>query len=191
MRRNARDVMLTIGILLLLILVGMVVMPTQALPTARITVVGHVVSPLSRPASVSVRSSAGYGLTSSEMRAGWSPLNAAKTVEAPITGAGFTAELPPLRYCVTRWMWQRMPPPPVAFVLRFSDAPEEQYLVSRSRSGLRCVVLGPDGREIRREAATWRIDVMELTPRRGGAPNRWILDVRLEPVAGVARLQTP
>ena len=158
-----------------------IVLPVQSLPSAQITVVGKVRGRASHPVTVAVRLPGGYGLTASERRDGWAALNAEGQVDVALDGSGFAAEMPRARYCITKWMWQETPPPPAWFVLRFSDAPGEEYVVWSfgGRSGY--VVRGLEGAEVPGGSAAWRIDVGRLRRREGGdRRDRWLLDLTLE-----------
>ena len=155
--------------------------PMQALQTARITVVGKVRAPISRPVGVAVRFPAGYGLSSSERHAGWAPLNDERQVTVELEGADFTAEMPPVLYCTHMWVWQGTPPPPPPWlVLRFSDAPSEEYVVwsAGDRSGY--FVRGLEGNEVPESLGAWRIRAGRLRRQAGDGQNRWLLDLDVE-----------
>ena len=168
--------------------------PIQALPRARVGIAGYVEG--EAPARVTLTASLppGYGLTSSEERAGWPALNQAGDLRVPLRDH-FTAAFPPAHYCVTRPLWMPLPAPPASFVLRFSDAPSEEYRVwsSGRRSGY--VVLA-DGVEVPPEMAAWKLDLGSFERVSAGPPSTeesatpssgqgaraplWLLRVRFE-----------
>lgn len=135
----------------------------------------------------------GYGLLRSEQRAGWEPLNPAYEQRVPL-GERFAVEFPRVSYCTSRFLWMEPPPPPAGFVLRFSDAPAEEYHVwgRGDRSGY--VVLA-DGIEVPPELAAWKLDLgsfERVSERQGAQPPLWLLRVRFEhqpsPASAEARL---
>jgi hypothetical protein len=153
------------------------VLPTQALPTARIGLSGKLLSQLDHPVTLVVRLPPGYGLTAWERRTGWEPLNDESRVEVPLGDSPFVARLPPVKYCTQMWLWQRVAPaPPARFVLHFSDAPGEEYVIW----GSLYIVLDAEHHEIRQDIAGWRLEIGPLRYRGGlGRDALWLLDVSL------------
>jgi hypothetical protein len=129
-----------------------------------------------------VRLPRGYGLTAAERRAGLPPLNAEHTQELTLDGSTFEVVFPPVQYCVERALWQPMPPPPAWFVLRFSDAPDEEYLVWDDRQTLGYVVRDARGVERPKGRARWTVRLRGSVPRSDeGQEDLWLLELDLVP----------
>lgn len=135
---------------------------------------------------MAVRPAAGYGLTPSERASGLPPLNEDAQVDAVWGPSGFSAPLPPLRYCTHFYLWQDGPPaPPALFLLRFSDAPSEEYVVLGRSNRVVYFVRDLDGGDVPRELATWKLGVGRM--RRDGDAARgkdWVLEFEVERQGG-------
>jgi len=153
-------------------------LPTQSLVDAHVTIAGKVDEPGSPAAELVLELPRGIGLTASERRDGVEPLNGPRQVSVPLDGSSFAAEMP-IRYCTMRLTGAPMPAPPAQFVLRFSDSPDETYVVWRhgGKGGYR--VTGPAGNEVPGHLAAWQIDVGPLE-REDAAQHRWRLEIAVK-----------
>ena len=153
---------------------------SQQLAWARLGIAGSLESPLGGPVTVTAPLPSGYGLTPREQREDWPALNHVNEQHAALSGR-FTLELPRIYYCVFRFVWRPLPPPPAGFIVRFSDAPAEEYSLwsDRGRSGY---VVRSSGIEVPREQATWRLDLgpFERVADEPKRPPLWLLRVRFE-----------
>jgi hypothetical protein len=138
----------------------------QGLPKGRIRILGSLVSTPPEAVTLTARLPRGYGLTASEARDGWEALNPDHVVETVMEGPSFELDFPPVRYCVTKVVWRPWPPPPAAFILRFSDAPGEEYWVWGAGTKLEYVVLGANRVPMRKEDARWWLRLREYGPAR-------------------------
>lgn len=106
----------------------------------RIGVVGEIKSAQEIPATLSVTLPKTYGLGGMDTFFGKPEDygNRNITIDAPVENGRVTAIFPPVIYHITFWLlpplggFPRHPPPPV-FRVRFSDIPEEYYLVGYYR----------------------------------------------------------
>jgi hypothetical protein len=145
-------------------------------------VAGTLVSQPDHPVTLAVTLPSGYGLTAEEKKEGAPALNGERRAEVALQGSTFVAEMPPVLYCTHRFSWRPVPPPPAWFILRFSDAPDEQYVVWRSGRRAGVYVSTPDGVEVRSDMVSWNVEPGEFRfLGREGVETRWLLDVRLEP----------
>jgi len=151
----------------------------QGLPRARIGIVGSVDPSMltvgtGQPPTLMASLPGGYGLTPSEVRQGLPALNKVGGQEAVLSGP-ITVAFPPTSYCVTHFIWQPTPPPPALFILRFSDAPAEEYMVWRTGYFVR-----RNGIHVPNEQATWRLQVgaFDHDPRDEERPPLWLLHVQ-------------
>ena len=165
---------------------------TQSLMRARVGIAGE--STIGQRVTLTASLPSGYGLTLSERRAGSPALNPAHERHASLSER-FTVEFPRASYCVTRFVWTPPPPPPAAFVLRFSDAPAEEYYVW-SRAGQSGYHVRVAGIEMPHELAAWKLDLgpferVSEEPTGGDGPPAsaaeqslrsplWLLRVRFE-----------
>jgi len=155
-------------------------MPVQALPRARIGLVG-LESPSVSTVALSVTRPAGYGLSASERREGWPELNDVVVREVALDGSAFRLEFPPASNCIHRFLWQKTPPPPAWFVFRFSDAPDQEYVVWSHRGRSLYYVRDSGWNEIPEEQAAWRLHVGPYQPEGPEGRDRlWLLQVRVE-----------
>lgn len=146
------------------------VVPIQALPHARVGVVGSVEGELPSPVKLTISLPSGVGLTRSERRAGLPDLNDPQTTSVML-GPSFAADLPsPMIYCITIFLWQEVPPPDLWLALRFEDAAGELHLVGR----------GHYVRGATEGDATWKVEVRGLERVEDGQkPPRYRLRLRL------------
>ena len=164
--------------------------PTQSLMRVRLGIAGE--STIGQRVTLTASLPSGYGLITSERRAGWPALNPAGERHASLSER-FTVELPRALYCVFHSAWTPPPPPPATFVLRLSDAPAEEYYVW-SRGGQSGYHVRVDGIEMPPELAAWKLDLgpferVREEPTRGDGPSAaehsvrpplWLLRVRFE-----------
>lgn len=85
-----------------------------------------------------------------------------QVLSADVSGESVTLDFPPLVYHITMWLLPplgarpKQPPPPAYFV-RFSDAPDEVYLVGMARQGFDYRVYDHDTRQEKAKVdATWQ-----------------------------------
>jgi hypothetical protein len=163
----------------------LIVVPTQALPTVKLGLSGKLLVPPDQPVTLALSLPRTYGLTAWERRAGLEPLNDESPVEVTLGDSPFVVELPRVTYCTRMWLWQRVPPaPPVRLMLRFSDAPEEEYVIW----GSRYVVLDADHHTIRQDIAGWKLEIGQLRYQGGLGRNAlWLLDLNLAPQSSTSR----
>jgi len=155
----------------------------QGLPRARGGVVAVADPPPGEVVRLKVSLPRSYGLTASEQREGWDPLNKPQEAEATLHGEPVTLTLPRVSYCATYPIWSDPPPPPAHFVLRFSNAPDETYYVFRRGDRAAYWVRDSNGLETPLERAAWKLSIGELeSPDPPGTPERrWLLSIRAEP----------
>lgn len=168
-----------VGFFFLSTLLGAV--SVQQLSTSKIGFVGHLETPVDHPVTLLVARPRGYGLTAAERAAGVPELNDPHAVEVIVGQGLFEVHMPPADICVTRFMWQDTPPPPFWWRLRFSDAPDEEYMVwsHRGASGYR--VRNTAGIEVPKSLAAWRLRLGGFRPPDRQREERiWLLDVRFE-----------
>ena len=176
-----RAVMLLTACIVLLVLLAALVVPVQSLPTARVGVSGRLAASPDHPVRLVMALPPGYGLTPDERRHKLPALNAEHQVEVSLEDSQFVVEMPPVKYCAHYRLWQSTPPPPAWFILRFSDAPQEEYVLWHSGGQSGYLVHGPD-REIPSELASWRIEPGEFRLAGGDGPDAmWLLDLVLKP----------
>ena len=137
----------------------------QALVSAHVGIAGKLDSPVGERVTVSVAPAAGYGLTASERREGQDALNQPQEAQVVLSDSPFRVVLPRVvRYCTHYPVWRHPPPPPMRFTLRFSDSPDEEYIIFRSRKKATYVVLDSNGLEVSQEQARWRLSLGDLEP---------------------------
>jgi hypothetical protein len=137
------------------VLAGVGAMLVQSLAAARVGIVGTLDSPPGQAVTLSVSLPSGYGLIPSEQRAGLPALNHLGEQEVTLREP-FTLTFPRTYYCTHRLRWASTPPPPVLFVLRFSDAPDEEYVLYRNRAGEPRYLVRWQGNVVPPEQAAWR-----------------------------------
>jgi hypothetical protein len=147
----------------------------QGLHWARIGVVGSSDQPPDSPVTLTVSLPGSYGLSQSEQRAGWPQLNKPQPPQQVVLGKEFTAQFSRTTYCVTRLLWKPIPPPPIWLHVRFSDAPDEEYLVSRRDYEVRS-----HGVTMSKDQASWRLQLgaVERGPEDAQRVPSWLLHVR-------------
>ena len=160
---------------------GLAATGIQELPRARIGLSGRVEGPVGSPVTVDVRRPDGYGLSAAERRAGWPELNERHSGEVVLDGGPFLVEFPPARYCVHRFLFQSTPPPPASFLLRFSDAPGEEYVVWANEGGSDYRVRDSSGNQLEKTDARWTLDLGSFRSENPGKDDTlWLLDVTFE-----------
>ena len=169
---------LTMGALFVALVVGSA-SHVQSLPRARLGIAGSVDALPTREVTVRASLPRSYGLTPVERLAGWPALNTAREQEA-VLAERFTMEFPRVSYCVTQWAWKPMPPPPVLYVLHFSDAPGEDYVLWRDHGGQPTYFVRRGGVEVPPEAAAWHLQLgtLERGPEDNERVPLWSLPVR-------------
>jgi hypothetical protein len=149
----------------------------QALPAARVGIVGSFDGQLHKPVTVALTLPKGYGLAAGE--GGLPPLNKPTTQQA-ILDKDFTLTIPKKQlYCTTHFWWQHHPPPPALFVARFSDAADED-----------CLIYGGDylvrsGRiTVPHDRATWQLRIDGFERVSSEYPPLWLLRLRVRRTSG-------
>jgi hypothetical protein len=164
-------------------------MPVQALPTARVGILGHLDSDIDEQVVLTLSLPTHYGLTAFERRAGWEPLNKPYEVSAVAVAEPFQVLLPRVQYCVTQSLWDKTPPPMVWLNLTFADNLGEQYVIFGRRGGLDYVVRNEQGLDVPKSQAGWTLDLGDLL-NRGTDEERvpvWLLEVHLKRQVGSTR----
>lgn len=152
----------------------------QELATGRIRVSGTLSSPPGAPVMLTARLPSDFGLSERERREEWPALNEEHIEEVSLSESTFRVEFPPLMYCVQRWTWAPRPPPPARLVLRFSDAPGEDYVVWNVGEQLGYVVRDAEGASKPKDEAAWRLRIGSYGPApREGDVNVWSLSMEL------------
>lgn len=110
-----------------------------------------------------------------------------KTIKIEVTGGSFSHEFEPLVYHITFWLlpplggYPRHPPAPV-YVVRFSDAPEEVYLVGMDDGAFRYEVYARATKEkIKHEEATWLLDEGDYVLVETDGKDVWHLKIKAKP----------
>jgi hypothetical protein len=87
--------------------------------------------------------------------------------------------LPRIYYCTTQPRAWPVPPPPAASVLRFADAPDEEYVVWRSHNRADYAV-ERRGERVSKDLAGWSLQIgaFERSPDETGQPPLWRLAIR-------------
>lgn len=156
---RSRSTIVNLVIAFLSLVCCLIVVPTQALPTVKLGLSGKLLVPPDQPVTLALSLPRAYGLTAWERRAGLEPLNHESPVEVTLGDSPFVVELPRVTYCTRMWLWQGVPPaPPVMLMLRFSDAPEEAYVIWGSQYD----VLDADHHTIRQDIAGWKLEIGQL-----------------------------
>jgi hypothetical protein len=166
-----------IAVILVVQSVGCVMLvPVQALPSARVGIAGSFDGPLEKPVKMTATLPKSYGLTSAERVAGLPPLNQPRMQEA-VLGTDFTLVVSEKQlYCTTHFWWQRDPPPPALFVLRFSDADDETYLIYGP--GASEYLVRSSGSKVPHELATYQLQIGGFE-RTGSYPYLWLLRLQV------------
>lgn len=110
-----------------------------------------------------------------------------KTISVKVNGGSFSHEFEPLAYHITFWLlpplggFPRHPPAPV-YVVRFSDAPEEVYLVGMDDGAFRYEVYARAAKEkIKHEEATWLLDEGDYVLVETDGKDVWHLKIKAKP----------
>jgi hypothetical protein len=151
----------------------------QALPSARLGLVGSLDELMDHSVTLTASLPHNYGLTPSEIRGGFPALNEKPNELKVALGESFTLRFPDrVVYCTTHFIWQPDPPPPARFVLRFSDSPDEEYVIYGP--GDNNYFVQANGGVIPPETASWRLRLGPFTrgPDEAGLPKLWLLRVR-------------
>ncbi len=155
------------------------VVPMQALATARVVLSGRLTAPLERPVTLTVKPPHGLGLSASERDAGWPSLNEKHQAEVVISDQTFEVTIP-VTYCIHRFMWQsELPPPPAAFFLHFSDAPGETYTIWATTKASSSKVFDESVGPMREDVANWRLTPGLLTKAGSGRDTKWVIDLEV------------
>jgi hypothetical protein len=106
-----------------------------------------------------------------------------QTVTIEVKDGAFSFQFPPIVYHVAFWLlpplgaFPKQPPEPAYFV-RFSDTPEEIYLVGLDRGTFRYQVFSRSSRqELKHEEATWRFTRGDYVPVKDADGKVWHLRV--------------
>jgi hypothetical protein len=106
-----------------------------------------------------------------------------QTVQVEVVEGRFSFQFPPLAYHATFWLlpplgaFPKQPPEPAYFV-RFSDTPDEVYLVGFYRGSFKYKVFNRTSRqELKPEEATWSFSRGEYVPLEDGKTEVWNLRV--------------
>lgn len=152
----------------------------QVLANARLDVSGKLATPGGPSVTLVVTLPGDYGLTPRERSEEWPPLN--KTSERTVTlhDSGFQLSFPSLLYCTHTWVWQsELPAPPAWLILRFSDAPDEEYHVwSRGRS-VAYVVVDMQGVKKPNDEALWGLQIGALSRTGTNRDATWLLKLEI------------
>lgn len=107
-------------------------------------------------------------------------------VNIEVKDGTFSFQFPPVVYHVTVWLlpplgaFPKQPPEPAYFV-RFSDTPEEVYLVGLDRGTFKYQVFSRSSRqELKHEEATWSFTRGEYVPLKDVDGKVWHLKVQAE-----------
>jgi hypothetical protein len=179
-RGSKRVGYLIIGATIAAVSAPVLLCPVQQLPQARIGLTGQLDSPVEHKVTLTAQLPGGYGLTASERREGLPELNERHQAEVVLDGSAFEVRLPAARYCIHRFWWQQVPPPPLWLTLRLSDAPGEEYVVWATPRGSFYFVRDAVGAEQSKTWASWRLHLGNYRRDADAADRVWLLDVRLE-----------
>lgn len=110
-----------------------------------------------------------------------------KTVHVEVADGTFSHEFEPLVYHVTFWLlpplgpFPRHPPAPV-YLVRFSDAPDEVYLVGMEDAAFRYEVYARATKEkMKHEDATWILDEGDYVSVEEDDTEVWHLKIKARP----------
>jgi hypothetical protein len=158
------------------------VVPVQAVIKAPLGLSVRLATRSDQAVKLTIELPKDYGLTPQERREGWEPLNHANEQIVVLGTEPTSVVFPPTNYCAYYFRWNGPPPPPARFVLRFSDAPDERYLVWGGRKGSAYLVT--DGKErIPDDAARWALRISPLTRDGADRSSPWTVDVDVFPQA--------
>jgi len=110
-----------------------------------------------------------------------------KTINIEVAGGSFSHEFEPLVYHITFWLlpplgaFPRHPPAPV-YMVRFSNAPEEVYLVGMDSDNFRYeIYVRATRKTMEHEAATWLLQDGDYVSVETDDKEVWHLKIKAEP----------
>src|SRR5262245_14692367 len=162
------------------------VAPQQALIKAPLGLFVRLATPSEQLVQLTVELPEDYGLTPEERRQDWPALNHTKEQTFTLEREALPVRFPPAYYCAHYFRWNGPPPPPARFVLRFSDAPDETYLVWGRPNGSRYLVENRNG-AVTQDEARWALRISPLTREGVDSDAPWTVDVDVFPQAPVRR----